>query len=235
MDRIGSLPDDILTRILSSVPTKQAVATSILSKRWIHLWRYVPVLDFTQTNMEDPESIRRFKELVTSVLLSRKASGNHSINTFILGIQRYSSRTHAPGDRNGTTTLNLDTIRRTIYHNNLARKVTLTPSLPIRILTCTTLVVLKLRWFWFFMDANSQYNFPSLKTLHLKDIYLHHRHEFTLLLDACPLLEDLQLSNIHFDRSTRFSSLYRKQQLSGSSLKRLNKADITETMVAILW
>ncbi|XP_024631343.1 putative FBD-associated F-box protein At5g56820 [Medicago truncatula] len=222
MDRLGSLPDDILTRILSSVPTKQAVATSILSKRWIHLWRYVPVLDFTETNMEDLESVRRFKEFVSSFLLLRKAAGNHSINTFILGIQRYSSPIHAPGDNY------LDMMRRTTYHNTLIRKLTLAPSLPISILTCTTLVVLKLRWFWFFKDANSHYNFPSLKTLHLKDIYLHHQHEFTFLLDACPLLEDLQLSNIHFDPSARFSSLYRKQQLRCSSLKRLNKADITD-------
>jgi hypothetical protein len=217
MDMIGSLPEDILTRILSSVPTKQAVATSILSKLWIHLWCYVPILDFTETNLEDLESVRRFKEFVSSVLLSRKAAGNHSINTFILGIQRYSSRTHV---RHSSPIH--------AYHNNLIRKLTLAPSLPVSILTCTTLVVLKLRWFWFFMDANSHYNFPSLKTLHLHDIYLHHQHEFTFLLDACPLLEDLQLSNIHFDPSARFSSLYRNQQLSGSSLKRLNKADITD-------
>lgn len=46
-DRISSLPDEILCRILSFYPdTKYAVGTSTLSRRWIDLWTRVPVLQF---------------------------------------------------------------------------------------------------------------------------------------------------------------------------------------------
>ncbi|KAG9439188.1 hypothetical protein H6P81_019353 [Aristolochia fimbriata] len=45
-DRISSLPEPILLHILSFLPTKFAIRTSVLSKTWRHLWTYVPTLDF---------------------------------------------------------------------------------------------------------------------------------------------------------------------------------------------
>lgn len=39
-DQISQLPDDILVSILSLVNLKEAVSTSILSRRWRHLWTY---------------------------------------------------------------------------------------------------------------------------------------------------------------------------------------------------
>ncbi|CAH8353150.1 unnamed protein product [Eruca vesicaria subsp. sativa] len=49
-DKISALPDDLLVKILSLVPTKYAVATIILSKRWRYIWTMVPKLDY---NMND--------------------------------------------------------------------------------------------------------------------------------------------------------------------------------------
>uniref|UniRef100_A0A803MLN6 F-box domain-containing protein n=1 Tax=Chenopodium quinoa TaxID=63459 RepID=A0A803MLN6_CHEQI len=47
-DYISSLHDTILCHILSFLPTKSAVKTCVLSKRWKKVWNQVPVLDFIE-------------------------------------------------------------------------------------------------------------------------------------------------------------------------------------------
>ncbi|KAK7842492.1 putative f-box protein [Quercus suber] len=45
-DRISTLPDSILLSILCFLPTKDAIKTGVLSKRWSYLWTSVPSLSF---------------------------------------------------------------------------------------------------------------------------------------------------------------------------------------------
>lgn len=46
-DRISGLPDDLLMHILSHVPTKYAVTTMFLSKRWRFVWTMVRKLYYS--------------------------------------------------------------------------------------------------------------------------------------------------------------------------------------------
>ncbi|KAK2972459.1 hypothetical protein RJ640_003885 [Escallonia rubra] len=81
-DRLSNLPDEILCHILSFLPTKNAVATSILSSRYSSLWSYIPVLDFPyQRHLHSPQ---KFMEFVNKVLAGNRSP---SINTFKLSFE----------------------------------------------------------------------------------------------------------------------------------------------------
>ncbi|KAL2943728.1 hypothetical protein RDABS01_032075, partial [Bienertia sinuspersici] len=58
-DRISQLPINVLCHILSFLPTRCAVATSILSQKWMYVWVDIPVLDFTDlpSSMTDMDAI----------------------------------------------------------------------------------------------------------------------------------------------------------------------------------
>jgi hypothetical protein len=66
-DIISTLPDEILCHILSFLETEQSVATTILSKRWNHLWRSVSTLCF-KTIFTNKDFNFDFNDFVYSVL-----------------------------------------------------------------------------------------------------------------------------------------------------------------------
>ncbi|XP_024042987.1 putative F-box protein At3g44060 [Citrus clementina] len=73
-DRISALPDSVLCHILSYIPTKHAVATSVIAKRWQNVWTAVPNLSFDdRLCLRPPAStyvpLRGFADFVHTVLL----------------------------------------------------------------------------------------------------------------------------------------------------------------------
>ncbi|XP_071720069.1 uncharacterized protein [Rutidosis leptorrhynchoides] len=75
-DRLSSLSDDLIVKILSHIDTKHVVRTSILSPRWKNTWKSITHLDLCS---DDVTSLTSFNEF-TRVLSSR----NNEIDLFSL-------------------------------------------------------------------------------------------------------------------------------------------------------
>ncbi|KEH25402.1 putative F-box domain, leucine-rich repeat domain, L domain-containing protein [Medicago truncatula] len=90
VDRISDLPDELLSHILSFLPTKLAFSTTVLSKRWTGLCYSLPALHFefrlkncglSKQQVED--TFYRFSHFVDTLILSH-LSRNKPLKTFLL-------------------------------------------------------------------------------------------------------------------------------------------------------
>ncbi|KAM0010245.1 putative F-box domain-containing protein [Helianthus debilis subsp. tardiflorus] len=61
-DRLSGLPEEIHSHILSLMPTKFTVRTSILSKRWRYSWMFVTNLDFDDVHTDPIRIVDRALE-----------------------------------------------------------------------------------------------------------------------------------------------------------------------------
>ncbi|KAL3627379.1 hypothetical protein CASFOL_028742 [Castilleja foliolosa] len=79
-DRFSELPDSLIIHILSFLEVKQSAITTLLSKRWLNLWRESPRLVFKEmSNL--PDKIRDFVGRVNRTLLVL-SGGRNCLNTF---------------------------------------------------------------------------------------------------------------------------------------------------------
>ncbi|XP_020972924.1 putative FBD-associated F-box protein At3g50710 isoform X2 [Arachis ipaensis] len=98
MDRFSALPDSLIGHILSFLPTKTAVSTSLLSRRWRYLWQHLQVFNFQLEEEEEEEeedeqydwSFMHFSAFVNGVLAQRR---NRDIRKFRLSSSYTALRT----------------------------------------------------------------------------------------------------------------------------------------------
>ncbi|XP_078173463.1 FBD-associated F-box protein At5g60610-like [Carex rostrata] len=70
IDHLSTLPDDLLLTILSLLPTNMAARTSILSRRFHHLWKISPSLELIYQSLPYPEK-DNFISMAMHALLDR--------------------------------------------------------------------------------------------------------------------------------------------------------------------
>ncbi|KAG9439159.1 hypothetical protein H6P81_019324 [Aristolochia fimbriata] len=79
-DGIGKLPEDVLLNILSLLPTREAVRTSLVAQQWRHLWKWVPSLDFDGDFMGKSKNVAEF--------IDRKLRGDScTLRRFVLHVK----------------------------------------------------------------------------------------------------------------------------------------------------
>jgi hypothetical protein len=88
IDMISNLSDDLLSHILSFLPTKLAFCTTLLSKRWAPLCNSLTALRFDDDTVKDADGFNRFCRFVDKLMLSPHAT-NQPIKTFHLKFSRF--------------------------------------------------------------------------------------------------------------------------------------------------
>ncbi|KFK34520.1 hypothetical protein AALP_AA5G156600 [Arabis alpina] len=176
-DRISGLPEPLILQILSSLPTKDVVATSVLSKRWGSFWKVVPNLEF-----ESYGNMRRFAENVCKCLLSHKAPVLESLHLKL-------------GNRCEDVYVGIWVA---IAFNRHVREFLLDLNFyegePLRFPNCLfcydELETLKLKN-KVLLDVPSLVPMKSLKTLHLHSVVYKDNASVRNLFSSCPNLEHL--------------------------------------------
>ncbi|KAL5547392.1 hypothetical protein UlMin_007079 [Ulmus minor] len=89
IDRISNLPQSILLHILSLLPTVEVVRTSLISKRWRHLWNSVPALEFCDIGVEEQKFYNFVNECLEHRMIGKRRVNGLGINRFKLEMHGY--------------------------------------------------------------------------------------------------------------------------------------------------
>ncbi|XP_042387004.1 F-box/LRR-repeat protein 25-like [Zingiber officinale] len=199
-DYLSNLPDELLIHILSFLPTLDSIRTSVLSRRWRHVWTSVPVIDFSYLQLKST-MIKRFFASRGDESASRLRLSGPSFNC----------------DFNCESSMSRDILICTMVDyakSHDARHVTLLrfffqylsdcffdqlfvwpslESLNMEVIGC------KNRTLFNFSKSIVSFRLSNLKTLSLAlGQNAIHDESLAKLLSACPVLEELTLSAKYF-------------------------------------
>ncbi|KAL1188912.1 putative FBD-associated F-box protein [Cardamine amara subsp. amara] len=194
MDRISELPDELLFRVLSLLPSaKDVVATMVLSKRWQFLWMFVPKIVFDDSYQDIDYA--RFSRFVDRSLILHKAPILETLH-FKLGKTCGASDIHV-----WIRAADKCCVRELVIEIDTSSIVILPRSLYTE---CSMLVTLKLKN-TILVDVSSSVSFPSLKTLGLLSVKYPSGDFVQRLLSNCPVLKDLRVEQCPGDNVNIFT------------------------------
>ncbi|XP_010502644.1 PREDICTED: putative F-box/FBD/LRR-repeat protein At4g13965, partial [Camelina sativa] len=184
-DRISELPEALILQILSLLPTKEAIATSVLSKQWQSHWKMLPKLKFDCSDHKPVRGTMTFSTNICRSLLSyNKAPVLKSLHLKICFSR--------------CSTIDIGILIGIALSRNV-RKLVLECSLlnvfkfPRCLLyNCETLETLKLKYSAR-IDVPSSIRLKSLTTLHLDRVDFKNDESVVNLLSGCPNLENLMV------------------------------------------
>ncbi|XP_019090275.1 PREDICTED: F-box protein At1g80960-like [Camelina sativa] len=190
VDWISTLPDDLLLMIVSRLSTEEAVRTSVVSKRWEHVWKHMSrlVLDMrkkcTDSNITLDVS-NRVATLMTKIINNHRGHlescvieydyTNGMLNTWFQSLTGVRQTKHL-----------------TLRHYFGLEKWPICPNFPQDSFSFSSLTSLSLSSY-IFRTSHSFNNCQNLMTLKLSCTYAPDVGLFNRILASCPSLEVLVL------------------------------------------
>ncbi|RYR40697.1 hypothetical protein Ahy_A09g046436 [Arachis hypogaea] len=195
-DVISRLPDEILCNILSFLPTRTSVATSVLSHRWRYLWKKVHVLDLNDDFLYTPERSHEEAQERFLIFLNKFELLRRLIRKFHLscrvGDYGYDDLFHWIDYVIGRVS-ELHFSMRTDGESHDLHEAFYSTSLVSLVLDGNIIIFLE-----DFDPIHSESIFPSLKNLELHVNYV----DLNVLLSGCPALETLREQYSHSEDVT---------------------------------
>ncbi|CAA7024408.1 unnamed protein product [Microthlaspi erraticum] len=243
-EAISRLPDEVLGKILSFLPTKQAASTSILSKEWRYLFRLVDNLDFDDKDKKSRSMFSFLADLLEIDLDDKESSYvfPESFKNFVdrtlslqcgYPIKRLSLKIKAAKNNDCNKTcvgrwisnvvergvLELDLMIKLPRFQclfSLGKSPSVHGFLPPKLFASKSLTKLSLGKHLYLEKLPSCVSLPSLKSLFLDMVFFECGEEglSCVLLAGCPALEELSL------RYSNFSEM--PNNITSPSLKRLS-------------
>ncbi|KAM6570518.1 hypothetical protein CsatB_018503 [Cannabis sativa] len=235
-DRISKLPDATILHILSFLPTKDVVPTSLLSKRWKLMWYSVPTLSFLDTEYNRlPWYCERFCDYVDHSLEHRKRGmffmGDSVITSFKLQMYSYLKcladrldKWLAFAVQNKVKEINISLSRAMVFDHH--EHYCIPKTLVVNAIHLTILELSK-------VELNSRYSFsfPSLKSLSMDLVLFADNDVLDKLLLGSPSLEKFRLdccslSTDHQLNIISFSLKFLEIQLTKDIVEQIRVANL---------
>ncbi|GAB4834768.1 hypothetical protein Ancab_033036 [Ancistrocladus abbreviatus] len=212
-DRISSLPDELLHHILSHLDAIYVAQTSLLSRRWRHVFATMPFLNFDfytycRNYLPPYRKTASFTSFVDAFLLSHRSNLLKFTFSSLELLEPEAIRSFL----SHAASRNVQHLELTVYASRF--------ELPACLYANHSLKVLKLNSS--FIDLSREFGFPALKELRLENFWFSkQRYNSGEIFSKCPNLESLTLINCHI------SSTMEYLEISSPRLKKLELMDFS--------
>ncbi|MFS8006525.1 putative F-box domain, leucine-rich repeat domain superfamily, F-box-like domain superfamily [Helianthus anomalus] len=227
-DRLSSLPDCLIHKILSFISIKHAIQTSVLSSRWRFIWTSMPYLNLSR---DDYTLLPKFSEFVTHVLSDR--NNQTEVSSVKLTLHGEDSDVFVKQIIKYAFSHNIQTL-------NVATVLESDVQIPIFLISSRSLKHLSFRmkcsavreyrtiveYLPYYFKATSTWDFPALTTLYLHSVTLccDERNDPCIdLFSKCANLKDLTIRDCYMNGFEvvsiclpLLSNLTLEQSISGS-------------------